>query len=144
MHKRDCISKKAHFCKLIDPGCKKAFSSMTSLRYHQLRAHGKAVQCQKCSKEFTNFEDFVKHRRSERGEPEIPVVVKCGVCKNPISSQNLKRHMAEVHEMPTKNPLKEPAEKHHCLHCGKEFTRKETMRRHVEEAHFLTNQEKWK
>ena len=86
VHKKDPIGKSAHSCKLADPGCEKVFSNKTSVRYHQLRAHGKAVRCEKCSKEFTDFKEFVKHRRSERGNPEIPVVVKCSICKIPISS----------------------------------------------------------
>ena len=149
VHKRDPLSKSAYFCKLVDPGCEKFFSSMTSLRYHQLRAHGKAVTCVKCWKKFTNFSEFVKHRRShrssERGNQEALVGAKCKICKIPISSQNRKRHMREVHGIPTKNPLKEPAEKHHCPHCRKQFGRVEKMRRHIEESHrFLTKQEKWK
>ena len=98
VHKRDLVSKSAYFCKLVGPQCEKFFSSMTSLRYHQLRAHGKAVTCEKCLKEFTDFKEFVKHRRSERGKPEIPVVGKCRICKIPISSRHLKRHMSEVHQ----------------------------------------------
>ena len=113
VHKRDPISKSAYFCKLVGPQCEKFFSSMTSLRYHQLRIHGKAVSCEKCSKEFTDVKEFVEHKRSEHSNPERPVVVECKICKIPITG-HLKRHMREVHEMPTKNPLKEPAEKHHC------------------------------
>ena len=144
VHKRDPISKSAYFCKLVGPQCEKFFSSMTSLRYHQLRAHGKAVTCEKSLKEFTDFKEFVKHRRSERGKPEIPVVGKCRICKIPISSRHLKRHMSEVHEKPTKNPLKESVEKHNCPHCSKQFKRVEKLQRHIEEAHSLTNMQKWK
>ena len=146
VHKKDPIGKSAHSCKLADPGCEKVFSNKTSLRYHQLRAHAKAIRCEKCSKEFTDFKEFVKHRRSERGNSEIPVVVKCSICKISISSQNLKRHMRVVHEKPTKNPLKEPAEMHHCPNplCSQKFKRLENMQRHVKDFHSFTNQEKWK
>ena len=141
VHKKD--PKSTHSCK-VDPGCEKVFSNKTSLRYHQLRAHGKAVCCDKCSKEFTDFKEFVKHRRIERGNSEIPAVVKCSICKIPISSQNLKRHKRVVHNEPTKNPLKEPAEMHHCPHCSQQFKRVENMQRHVKDFHSFTNQEKWK
>ena len=144
VHKRNPMFKSAHFCKLVDPGCEKVFSSKRSLRYHQLKAHGKAVSCEKCSKEFTDFKEFVKHRRSERGNPKIPVVVECSICKIPISSQHLKRHKSEVHQMPTKNPLKEPAQKHNCPHCSKQFKRVEKMQRHIKEAHSLVIKENWK
>ena len=145
MHKKDPIAKKSHSCKL-DPGCEKVFSSNTSLKYHQLKAHGKAIHCEKCSKEFSNFKEFVKHRSSEKGNPEIPVVAKCSICKIPISSHHLKRHMRVVHEKPTKNPLKEPAEMHHCPDplCCQKFKRVENMQRHVKDFHSLTNQVKWK
>ena len=145
LHKRDPASKSAYFCKLVDTACEKAFSSKTSLRYHQLRTHGKTLHCDKCQKEFTDWKEFVKHRRSERGNPELPTVANCTMCKVPITSQHLKRHMREVHKIPIKNPLKEPAEKHHsCPHCGKEFKRVENMQRHVEEAHTVTFKEKSK
>ena len=141
--KKDPIGKRSHSCK-VDPGCRKVFSNKTSLWYHQLRAHGKAVCCEKCSKEFTDFKEFVKHRRSERGNPEVPVAVKCSICKIPISSQHLKRHMTEVHKIPTKNPLKEPAELHHCPHCNQQFKRVENMQRHIVDIHSLSKNEKWK
>ena len=145
VHKRDPISKRAYFCKLGDPECERFFSSTTSLWYHQLRAHGIALKCQKCSKEFTDFKEFVKHRRSERGDPELRMMGECSICKIPI--KRLKRHMREVHdhENPIKNPLQEPTEKHHCCpHCRRKFKRLENMRRHIEEAHSLTNQAQWK
>ena len=141
VHKKD--PKSAHSCK-VDPGCEKVFSNKTSLLYHQLRAHGKAVRCEKCSKEFTDFKEFVKHRRIERGNSEIPAVVKCSICKIPISSKNLKRHKRVVHNEPTKNPLKEPAEMHHCPHCSQQFKRVENMQRHIVDIHSLTKNEKWK
>ena len=125
-HKRDHVDKSAYSCKLVDSKCKRVFSSKTSLRYHQLRIHGKAVSCEKCSKEFTDVKEFVEHKRSEHSNPERPVVVECKICKIPITG-HLKRHMREVHEMPTKNPLKEPAEKHHCPHCSVQFKRVENM-----------------
>ena len=143
VHKRGPMSKNAHSCKLVVPGCEKVFSNKTSLRYHQLRAHGKAIRCEKCLKEFSEFKEFVKHRRRERGHPEIPVVVKCSICKIPISSQNLKRHIGEVHEISNKNPLKE-SEKHHCPHCSQEFKRVEKLQRHLGEMHSPANQKKWK
>ena len=143
VHKKGPISKSAHFCKLADPGCGKVFSSKTSLRYHQLRAHGVAVCCEKCSKEFSNFKEFVKHRRSERGDKELPVVAKCSICKDHISSKNLKRHMREVHEIPTKNPLKELDEMWHCPKCSREFKRVEKLQRHLAETHSPSNQKKW-
>ena len=142
-HKRDHVGKSAYSCKLVDSKCKRVFSSKTSLRYHQLRIHGKAVSCEKCSKEFTDVKEFVEHKRSEHSNPERPVVVECKICKIPITG-HLKRHMREVHEMPTKNPLKEPAEKHHCPHCSVQFKRVENMQRHIEEAHSLSNKKKWK
>ena len=144
VHKKDTIPKSAHSCKLVDPDCEKVFSSKYSLWYHQLRAHGKAVHCEKCSKEFTDFKEFVKHRRSERGSPETHVMVKCSICKRSISSQNLKRHMRVVHAKPTKNPLKEPAEMHHCPHCSQQFNRVENMQRHIVDIHSLSKNEKWK
>ena len=143
VHKKDTITKSAHSCKLVDPDCEKVFSSKYSLRYHQLRAHGKAVQCEKCSKEFTEFKEFVKHRRSERGNQEKPLVSKCSICKDPISSKNLKRHKSEVHEIRTKNPLKEPEEKWYCPKCSQEFKRVEKLQRHLAETHSPSNQKKW-
>ena len=54
--------------------------------------------------------------------------------------------MRVVHEKPTKNPLKEPAEMHHCPNplCCQKFKRVEHMQRHVKDLHSFTNREKWK
>ena len=74
----------------------------------------------------------------------MPLVSKCSICKDPISSKNLKRHKNEVHEILTKNPLKEPDQKWHCPKCGQEFKRVEKLQRHLAEIHFPSYQKKWK
>ena len=117
-------------------GCGKMFSNETSLRYHRLKVHKEAIVCYKCRERFTEFKDYLKHRRSELSKPEPPSKVKCDKCQQSISRDHFRRHMKEVHKIPQYNPLQEPARKHHsCIHCDKQFTRKENMKRHVEEVH---------
>ena len=47
----------------IDPSCKKVYSNATALRYHQLKAHGKALKCGKCSLEFNDYKEACKARQ---------------------------------------------------------------------------------
>ena len=126
------------------PGCDKVFSNTTSLRYHQLKNHGKAIWCHICSKDFTDFKEFIEHRRKEQDKPGQPALVKCGQCQKKYSKKHLKRHLREVHEVKTP-PTKEPAKKYHsCHHCGKQYKRKEVMQRHVVETHSATKQNRRK
>ena len=142
MHKKD--PRKGAHCSWDVPGCDKVFSNMTSLKYHQLKAHGKAIQCHTCFKVFMNFKKFSEHRRNEQGKPEPPAVVKCGQCQSDISRKHLKRHMKEVHKVPVKTPL-EPAKKcHSCNHCGKQYKREDAVQRHIAETHSETKQKRSK
>ena len=112
------------------------FSAETSLNYHKLKIHGEAIKCYTCWEKFTDFKEYIKHRRREKGKSEPPSKIKCVKCQESISRQHLRRHMKEVHKFPQYNPFKESAEKNHsCTHCDKQFQREENMKRHVQEVH---------
>ena len=131
----------------IDPSCKKVYSNATALRYHQLKAHGKALKCGKCSQEFNDYKEYLKHRRREKGkpEPQTPKVVKCKWCEASISIRHLQRHNREVHNVPMTYPFPETGSvRFPCPVCEKSFKREETMRRHQSEVHSDSNREKKK
>ena len=134
----------AEYCK-IDPSCKKVYSNETSLRYHQLMAHGKALKCGKCSQEFIDYKEYLKHRKKEKGKPESPEVKKCKWCEAYIPIKHLQRHNGKVHHVPSTYPFPETGNvRFPCPVCEKSFKREETMRRHQSETHSESNGEKKK
>ena len=131
----------------IDPSCKKVYSNATALRYHQLKAHGKALKCGKCSQEFNDYKEYLKHKRREKGKPEprTPKVEKCKFCEAFISIRHLQRHNREVHSVPMTVPFPETGSvRFPCPVCEKSFKREETMRRHQSEVHSESIREKKK
>ena len=124
-------------CKTPDGACcLKTFSNETSLRYHRLKVHKEAITCHKCRGKFTDFREYLMHRRSELGKPEPSSKVKCDKCEKSISRDHLRRHMKEVHKFPQFNPVQGPVQKQYsCTQCDKQFKREENMRRHNDEVH---------
>ena len=140
--------------------CDKVFSAMTSLKYHVLKVHGKAVTCdafhgdpsstKKCQKEFSIFQDYLDHRRSMiglrgiRGAEELSNTVECKQCDKMFTRTNLKRHRISVHGLAVKNPFKvEQATAHFdCDECGKKFNRKDNLKRHKDLVHTDTTRER--
>ena len=110
--------------------CCRRFSNATSLKYHKLNAHNEPIQCKKCSREFTDFKEYTKHRRQEENKPEPPKQLDCDKCGKSFSRlESFKRHLREAHERATSKLLS-------CTQCGKgPFKRKEGLRRHKEESH---------
>ena len=122
-------------------GCGKKYSNETSLKYHMLKVHKEDMKCDTCGKVFSNFKEYQDHRRSERGKTDLKTEIKCPECSQTISRGNLRRHMAEVHNVPKYNPTihrhidtnneNSPG----CAFCYKRFPRRGSLKRHMKEVH---------
>ena len=122
-------------------GCGKKYSNETSLKYHMLKVHKEDMKCDTCGKVFSNFKEYQDHRRSERGKTDLKTEIKCSECSQTISRGNLRRHMAEVHNVPKYNPTihrhidtnneNSPG----CAFCYKRFPRRGSLKRHMKEVH---------
>ena len=124
-------------------GCGKRFSNQTSLKYHVLKVHKEAMKCDTCGKVFSDFEKYRDHRRSELGKTDLRKKKECSLCKKLILRGNMRRHLVEVHNAPLYNPFQEPDIKNpSCAQCTKHFKRKESLEKHIKEAHSGQNVEK--
>ena len=81
-------------------------------------------KCQQCDKDYSRKMDLNIHIKTihEKIKPErIP----CTLCTHIGAKNNMKRHMASVHQ----------GVRHKCDTCDKEFTQKKTLEYHVENVH---------
>ena len=78
-------------------------------------------QCDICHKKFVNFDKLQQHFTTHLKDS---CKVKCEVCDKKINSRNMKEHL-KTHD----------SLRYNCEQCGKDFSRKEAVNRHVLTIH---------
>ena len=126
--------------------CEKRYSNKNALNYHNNAAHDKkkslpkekkdegTFQCEDCDKMFSAGKTLVRHMRlvhryTDKNLDYAPIdndILACSDCDATfLRDYNLRRHQDTVHkEKVTLKPIL-------CAFCGKEFTRKDNLARHL-------------
>lgn len=125
--------------------CSTVFESLDECEAHQCKAQDESLpfKCEDCDKRYTRKESLRRHYREEHSGNVMPKVRgqghTCHVCGVNFDQSYLFRlHMIKAH-----NEVKDDSEisnggdenKHKCAFCEKRFCRKESVRRHIREAH---------
>ncbi|KRY28281.1 Ataxin-3 [Trichinella spiralis] len=98
-----------------ESGCLKVFESKKLCRDHVRSAHGD-YRCNVCGKRFQSRGSWKKHEKVHEG-------YKCSRegCKRTFQKYNeLRKHVAKVHPLPLD-----------CTECGKTFSQRQCLRRHL-------------
>ena len=106
------------------PVCEKEFAVKYKMVKHFKATHeGKKFCCEKCPAKFSTRVNMSRHLKELHGAGGHPARVSCGYETN-------SRYKLEVH---SKN--RHEGQRHRCSQCGKEFTLKTSLKRHVKSIH---------
>ena len=111
-------AEETHVCQL----CGKVYSSMASLDYHNRTIHSKnEATCQFCGKVFDHEIALKSHIHRSHRE-----ITPCDLCGAMV--KHMKTHLQTVH-------LDDSEKNHQCSECGKGFDNKDSLKRHMMNAH---------
>ncbi|CAL8128479.1 unnamed protein product [Orchesella dallaii] len=135
-------------CFLAPPPCYLCglqFLRFRNLDAHREKIHNLGFQCHICEKFFSNRQALKVHN-SKRHKSELNI---CSFCGQPVGSkENLKQHIFTFHKKPEKRPSEKSKVKSKkqsnpsaqkepfvCDICGKQFTYKPSLTRHLNMHH---------
>lgn len=145
IHCQDCSTAFDHLDEYEAHQC---FVSSAGLQQEESRQDGLLFQCEKCDKRYPRKDSLRRHRREVHSSAAIPKVRgqghTCHLCGINFDQGYLYRlHMTKAHnevlekesEEHQPNADEDASNKHKCNFCEKRFCRKESVRRHIREAH---------
>jgi hypothetical protein len=117
-------SRQPHLC----PYCRQILRTKWSLKQHICIRHFriKSAVCNYCEKSYGSEADLRRHVTQVHEEPERRVG--CQLCGEEVRAAYLKRHMQYRHHKQQQQPA-------NCQECGKLFSKRETMLKHVRVVH---------
>ena len=119
------------------PACNKLYKNKKALASHYRQAHGATaverqaaggeLKCDKCDKTFKNQAWLTRHQNAEHGDGEENET-KCNICDTNFEDQKkLNTHMREAHS--------EDGAGRTCAECGKAFSSRSGLIRHLNHIH---------
>ena len=117
-------SRQPHLC----PYCRKILGTKWSLQQHISVRHfaTRSATCHLCDKAYASQADLRRHVQEVHAEPERQK--RCPVCQEEVRAAYLRRHMQYRHSAQEQQPAS-------CEECGKVFSKRENMLKHVRTVH---------